>query len=112
MAIKLNPENELPKVNLADLYLITKQEIKAIPLLKELTLVNLRGVDRINVYAKLAVLQLLYEDAAQSENTIAKLLKKDASSSSFVILSQAFASFQRPEQASRFRTRDPKVSPK
>ncbi|MCB9771988.1 MAG: hypothetical protein H6754_05505 [Candidatus Omnitrophica bacterium] len=98
-AITHNADDLLSMINLADLYIIIKQEVKAIPFLEQLTLKDLRGVDLISVYAKLAVLQYLYQSPAISEKTIKDLFNKDNSVNSFVILAQLFQAFQLPDQS-------------
>ena len=65
----------------------------------EIALLHLQGNDRRNVFAKLAVLQFIYEDKEASTKTIAKLLSLDSTPMSFIVLGQAFASFGKQEQA-------------
>ena len=101
-AITRNTDDLLSMINLADLYIITKQELNAIPLLEQLTQKDLHGVDRANVYAKLAVLQFLHKNPSTSEITIKNLLEKDSSANTFMILAQAFQAFQLSDQCRHF----------
>jgi tetratricopeptide (TPR) repeat protein len=98
--IKLESNALIDKVNLADLYLIVKQEVKAIPILQELTQnSSLKGNDRRNVFAKLAVLNEIYSSQQASQETISQLIAIDPDPLSFVVLAQAFAAYQKKDQA-------------
>ena len=89
-SIELDPTFSLPIYNLTDLYIITKQESKAVDFLEGILQNNPFYKIKRNILSQLAILYFKEKNFDKSFEKIESILKEDSSAPNIIALSQNF----------------------